>query len=87
MRLRELAERRGEFILRKVRMNSLIGKQLSVYDAAAVLNVGRDSILRAIRNKKLKAWKLDTGCNKTNETWRIAGEDLLDYMQRNSNRN
>jgi hypothetical protein len=30
-------------------MNSLIGKQLSVYDAAAVLNCGRDSVVRAIR--------------------------------------
>ena len=67
-------------------MQSLIGKQLSVYDAAAVLNVGRDSILRAIRNKKLKAWQLDTGEARANETWRIPGEELLDYMERNSNR-
>ena len=68
-------------------MNSLIGKQLSVYDAAAVLNCGRDSVVRAIHHKKLKAWKLDTGCNRKNETWRIAGEDLIEYMNRNSNRN
>lgn len=67
-------------------MHSLIGKQLSVYDAAAVMNVGRDSVLRAIRNKKLKAWQLDTGEAKQNETWRIDGEELLDYMERNSNR-
>jgi len=63
------------------------GMQLTVPDAAAVANCGRDSILRAIRNKKLKAWKLDTGCNRTNESWRIRGEDLEDWMKRNSNRN
>lgn len=68
-------------------MNSLVGKQLSVYDAAAVLNVGRDSVKRAIENGKLKAWKLDTGCGRKNITWRISGEELLDYMRRNSNRN
>jgi hypothetical protein len=71
-------------------MQSLIGKQLSVYDAAAVMNRGRDSVIRAIKHpdprRRLKAWKLDTGCNRRgNETWRIAGEDLLDYMERNSN--
>ena len=69
-------------------MQSLIGKQLSVYDAAAVLNVGRDSVVRAIKNKKLKAWKLETGCGrKGNTKWRISGEDLLDYIRRNSNQN
>ena len=80
-------------------MNSLIGKQLSVYDAAAVLNCGRDSVVRAIRNGKLTAWKLDTGCSGGggkrgggnrgggNITWRIPGEELLDFMKRNSNRN
>jgi excisionase family DNA binding protein len=68
-------------------MNTLIGKQLSVFDAAAVLNVGRDSVVRAIRNKKLKAWKLDTGCGRKNISWRIRGEDLIEYMDRNSNRN
>jgi excisionase family DNA binding protein len=67
-------------------MQSLIGKQLSVYDAAAVMNCGRDSVIRAIRNKKLKAWQLDTGEARENETWRIDGEDLLEYMKQNSNR-
>jgi excisionase family DNA binding protein len=70
-------------------MNSLerlIGMQLSVPDVAAVLNAHRCSVERAIRNKKLKAWKLDTGCNPGGSTtWRVRGEDLIEYMDQNSN--
>ena len=68
-------------------MQDLNGKQLTVFDAAAVLNCSRDSVARAIKTGKLKAWRLNTGCGRSNTPWRIAGEDLLRFMEENSNRN
>lgn len=69
-------------------MDSLVGKQLSVKEAAAMAGCERDSILRAIHNKKLRAWKLDTGCGRgRHETWRIDLNDLIRWMRRNANWN
>lgn len=65
---------------------NIVGMQLSVDDCAAVANCGRDTIKRAIERGELKAWWLNTGRKTKNKRWRVRGEDLLDWMRRNSNR-
>jgi excisionase family DNA binding protein len=66
-------------------MDFMNGKQLSVKEAAAMLGVKRDSVRRAIRKKRLRAWKLDTGGKGRHETWVIPQSSLEEYVRRNSN--
>jgi excisionase family DNA binding protein len=65
-------------------------KMYSVKEAAlSVLFVSRDSVIRAIQRKELRAWKLRGSSPKRRkrryECWRIPESELIRYMKRNAN--
>ena len=62
-------------------------KQYLVKEAAAIISFSPDTILRRIREKKLKAWKLPGNDNRRKrqyECWRIPASELLRFMKRNA---
>ena len=65
-------------------------KQYSVKEAAVILGYERDTVLRRIRKKLLKAWKLPNADIRRRkrewESWRISESELRDFMKRNENK-
>ena len=62
-------------------------KMYSVKEAAAVLTVSPDTVLRLVRRKQLKAWKLPAEAHygkRKYESFRIPGGELLAFMKRNA---
>ncbi len=60
---------------------------LSVKEVAAELGLGRDSVLRLIRNDELEAVKMPPmGGKGDNETWRVEPEKLDLFKRKNSNK-
>jgi excisionase family DNA binding protein len=67
-------------------MNSF-EKMYSVKEAAAVLGVSPDSVLRWIRKGCLKAWKFPSSGNRRKrqyECYRIPESELLRFIKRNA---
>jgi len=67
-------------------MNSF-EKMYSVKEAAAVLGVSADTVLRLVRRGHIKAWKLPGSGNRRKrqyEVWRIPESGLLYFMKRNA---
>ena len=64
-------------------------KMYSVKEAAlSVLFVSRDTVLRMIRRKELRAWKLPGSSNRRRrqyEKWLIPASELVRFMKRNAN--
>jgi len=63
-------------------------KMYAVKEAAAVLGFGRDTVLRLIRRKKLRAWKLPTEEARRKrkfESWRVPQSELERFIRRNEN--
>jgi excisionase family DNA binding protein len=62
-------------------------KMYSVKEAAAILGVSPDTVLRLIRRGHLKAWKLPKSGSprkRQYESYRIPESELLRFMKRNA---
>jgi excisionase family DNA binding protein len=63
-------------------------KMYAVKEAAAILGFSTDTVLRLIRRKELKAWKLPGKANRRKrqfESWRVPESEIRDFMNRNRN--
>ena len=64
-------------------------KQYAAKEAAAILGLSPDTVLRLIRRGELRAWKLpgSNGRRKRQyEVWRIPQSELVRFIKRNFNK-
>jgi excisionase family DNA binding protein len=60
------------------------GRFYTVFEVAAILNIGRDSVMRLVHSGKLKAMKYPRmGGRGRNVKWMVAECDLKDFIDRN----
>jgi excisionase family DNA binding protein len=82
-----LGSRKGEeFNFGSKKMDSF-EKMYSVKEAAAVLAVSPDTVLRLIRRKRLNAWLLPAerdGRKRRYQSFRLPHGELLSFMKRNA---
>lgn len=58
------------------------GRFYSVWEVAAILNIGRDSVMRLIHGDKLRAMKYPRmGGRGKNNKWMVAGNDLIRFIE------